>query len=97
MKMNRDQLVVKIASDIVSYGDTSPQAQLSLLQDLIIELLPQVEHGSPQYWQLMSVRCHKPAENVTDWLTSLMSVYLEFPLVQATKAALPREALITPY
>jgi len=97
MRKSKDQLAAKIASDIVGYGSTSPQAQLSLLQDLIIELLPQVEHGSTQYWRLMAVRCHKPAEKVNEWLTMLMSEYLQNSSVKATLESLSPEDRINPY
>ena len=97
MQLTKEQLAAKIASDIVGYGSSSPQAQLSLLQDLLIELLPQVGHGSPSYMRLMAVRCHKPAENVAAWLTPLMSEYIQISSVNASLASMSPEDRITPY
>jgi hypothetical protein len=95
--MTREQLVVKIANDIVCYNEYSPQVKLSLLQDLIIETLPHIEHGSPEYMKLMSVRCHKPAEDIIAWVDALMHVYLTIPKVSNTLSQLPAAILIKPY
>lgn len=86
--LTREQRVAKIAHDIVGYDASSHQAKLSLLQDLIIETLPNVRHGSSEYMRLMSVRCHQPAENVVAWLEKLMLCYSELPVVKATLAQL---------
>lgn len=82
--LTKEELVAKIAREILHYDASSPQAKLSLLQDLIIETLPSIKHGSSDYTQLMSVRCHRPAENVTAWLDELMRVYLNLPTIKAT-------------
>ena len=95
--LTREQLVAKIAYDITRYNNESPQAKLSLLQDLIIETLPHVEQDSPDYLKLMSVRCHKPPEDVVTWLDDLMHVYLSIPKVRETLATLRPADLDHPY
>ncbi len=95
--MTKEQLVAKIAHDIICYNASSSQAKLSLLQDLIIETLPDVEHGSSDYMQLMSVRCHKNAEQVVAWLEELMQTYLNLPKVKDTLAHIDPAQMTKPY
>jgi hypothetical protein len=45
----------------------------------------------------MAVRCHTPAENVTAWLTMLMSEYLQISEVKQSLASMAPEDLLTPY
>jgi hypothetical protein len=89
--LTKDQRVAKIATEIVGYGDSSPQAQLSLMRELILELLPHISHGSADYMRLMSVCCHTPAENVNAWLMKLMHVYLQIPAVNESFASMSAE------
>ncbi len=95
--LNTEQRIAKIAHDIVGYAGSSPQAQLSLLQDLIIELLPHVERDSPEYVRLTSVRVHTPAEHVNAWVGRLMAQYLKLEKVQATLATMSDDIMKMPY
>lgn len=95
--LTKEELVAKIASKITRYDASSPQAKLSLLQDLIIETLPSIKHGSSDYMQLMSVRCHQPAEIVIAWLDELMYVYLNLPTIKATLDHIEPAQRIKPY
>ena len=96
--LNKQQLVVKIAYDITKYPKTDNQVKLSLLQDLIINMLPGTgDHTSITYNKLQSIRCHKNSEDVTGWLDAMLSAYLQFPDATETFKTLTPAQVSTPY
>jgi 16S rRNA C1402 N4-methylase RsmH len=94
--LSKSQLVVKIANDITQYRDK--QVKLSLLQDLIINLLPDTgEHDSPTNRKLQSIRCHMNSEDVTGWLDAILMTYLQTPGGAQTFETLTPTQVLTPY
>ena len=96
-EFSQKQLIVKIMHDITRYNKSESQVKLSLLQDLIILLLPGVTEGSNLYRQLMSARCHASSEEVVKWVDKMASVYIEDPSVQHVLSGMTAEQLSTPY
>lgn len=76
------QRAAKIARGIVRCPESDAQMKLSLLQDLIIELLPGTDELA--YRRMMTVRCHKNSEDVVGWLDPLLKEYLNTPSVAST-------------
>jgi hypothetical protein len=97
LNLDREHLAAKIALDIVQYTSVNRQAKLSLLQDLIINLLPYSEKGNSLYHKLQIVRCHKSSENVTDWLDALLKLYIEDSHVKQCISELTDEQKNEPY
>ena len=96
-EFSKKQLIVKIMYDITRYTPSDSQVKLSLLQDLIILLLPDVTEGSTVYRQLMSVRCHTTSEEVVQWVDKMARVYIEDPHVQLVLDGMTDEQLSKPY
>ena len=88
-----EQLAAKAALDIMTA--TSDQVKLSLLQDLLIILLPNVMISREKRYELYEVRCHANSENVTDWLDRMLSVYINFDSTKASLSTIPRECLLS--
>lgn len=76
------QRAAKIARDIVRCPESDAQMKLSLLQDLIIELLPGTD--SVRHRRMMTIRCHKQSEDVVGWLDPILAEYLNTPVVANT-------------
>ncbi len=109
--LNKEQLAVKIAYDITQYPKTDNQVKLSLLQDLIITLLPGTAtfgrvrsaercgtgNPGPTYRKLQSVRCHKNSEDVMGWLDAMLIAYLQSPSGAQTFQTLSSTQVATPY
>jgi hypothetical protein len=76
------QRAAKIAHGIVHCPESDAQMKLSLLQDLIIELLPGTD--SVRYRRMMTICHHTQSEDVVGWLVPLLTEYLNTPSVANT-------------
>ena len=95
--LTKEQHIAKIIFDISKHDANNSQAKLSLLQDLIIALLPHVKEGNNIYKKLMSVRCNAPSENIIQWIDGMAKVYLADPNVAQVLISLTKEQMDRPY
>jgi len=97
LDFTKEQLIVKVVHEVARYNMTDTQVKLSLLQDLIIALLPNVVVGNNIYRELMSVRCHTSSEDVVQWVDKMARVYLKDPHVKCLLAGFTDEQMSMPY
>ena len=94
---SKDQLIVKIVHDIVSYEEHNQQVKLSLLQDLVIISLTNVTESEELGNKLNGIRCHTPSENVVQWFDKMAKVFLKNSNVISVLDGFTKTQLSTEY
>ncbi len=74
--MSKEQVAIKIAHDILKYPADDAQAKLSLLQDLVITLLPGARESVDLTKALQGCRSRCNSEDVVKWMDALLALYL---------------------
>jgi hypothetical protein len=95
--MSTDQISVKIVHEILKYDQHDVQVKLSLLQDLIISLLPKARESAELTTSLQGCRSRCNSEDVVRWVDALLSEYIGSSQVAPILASLKSEQLAHTY
>jgi hypothetical protein len=93
--VNKEQLIAKIAADIVSQPPQNSQMKLSLLQELLICLLPNILCSSVNRQAMHKIRNSSDSEDVCGWLERMLAKYLELPQSRVALGSLSPTELTT--
>jgi hypothetical protein len=74
--MSNEQVAIKIAHEILKYPAEEAQVKLSLLQDLVITLLPGARDNVDLTRKLQGCRSRCNSEDVVKWVDALLTLYL---------------------
>jgi hypothetical protein len=95
--MTNEQVAIKIAHEILKYSAGEAQLKLSLLQDLVITLLPGARESVDLTKKLQGCRSRCNSEDVVNWMDALLTVYMRSDQASSLMRSLTAEQIEHPY
>jgi hypothetical protein len=95
--LSKEQVAIKICHEILKYPAGDAQAKLSLLQDLVITLLPGARESADLTRKLQGCRSRHNSEDVAEWVDALLALYMKSDQASSLIGTLTSEQLEHPY
>lgn len=95
--MSKEQVAIKIVHEILKYTADDAQVKLSLLQDLVITLLPGARESVDLTRKLHVCRSRCNSEDVVKWIDALLTMYMRSDQAVSLMGSLTAEQVEHPY